>query len=222
VDRAPEGEGWLHEIKLDGYRMAIRLAAGKVTMLTRRGLDWTARTTPIPAAAGKLKARNAYFDGEIAVLDDRGISSFGGLQEALSVGDTRRMIYFAFDLLHLDGNDLTGLPLTERKATLERLLGRTSGPIRFSEHIEGYGEPFFTKACQAGLEGIVSKRVNARYRSGRVGDWLKTKCTMRQEVVIGGWRLSTASPWRSALSWSATTTMASSDMPAVSARATRR
>ena len=116
---------WLHELKLDGYHMAISLAAGRVMMSTRRGLDWTTRFTPIAAAAGKLNAKNAYLDGEIAVLDDRGISSFGGLQEALSAGDTNGMVYFAFDLLHLDGKNLTGLPLTERKATLERLLGRT-------------------------------------------------------------------------------------------------
>jgi bifunctional non-homologous end joining protein LigD len=194
VDRAPEGEAWIHEIKLDGYRMALRLADGKGTMLSRRGLDWTARFAPIATAGGKLKADTAYLDGEAVVLDERGISSFGGLQEALSAGDTRRMVYFAFDLLHLDGTDLNGLPLIERKAALERLLGREPGPILFSEHIEGHGKSFFTNACKAGLEGTISKRANAPYRSGRVGDWLKTKCTMRQEVVIGGWRVSTASP----------------------------
>jgi bifunctional non-homologous end joining protein LigD len=95
VDRAPEGEAWLHEIKLDGYRMAIRLAAGKAMMLSRSGLDWTARFKPIAAAAAKLKAQEAYLDGEVVVLDDRGISSFGALQEALSAGDASRMTYFA-------------------------------------------------------------------------------------------------------------------------------
>jgi bifunctional non-homologous end joining protein LigD len=194
VDRAPAGDTWLHEIKLDGYRMAIRLAAGEAKILSRSGLDWTARFEPIAIAASKLKPQEAYLDGEVVVLDDRGISSFGALQEALSADDASRMIYFAFDLLYLDGEDLTGLPLAQRKLALARLLSPASGPIHLSEHMEGHGQAFFAQAFKAGLEGVVSKRANAPYRSGSAGNWMKTKCIRRQEVVVGGYRLSTASP----------------------------
>jgi bifunctional non-homologous end joining protein LigD len=136
-------------------------------MLTRNALDWTARFGPIAAAAAKLKARTVYLDREIVVLDDAGIADFGAPQEALSEGRTERMIYFAFDLLHLDGRDLRGLPLTDRKAHLEKLTGRAGdgGPIRFSEHVVGHGPEFFKRACKSNLEGIVSKRAGAPYRT---------------------------------------------------------
>jgi bifunctional non-homologous end joining protein LigD len=196
VDRAPQGDAWLHEIKYDGYRVALRLDSGTVRMLTRGGLDWTARFKPIAAAATALRARAAYIDGEVVVLDDMGVSDFGGLQEALSKGRAARLVYFAFDLLHLDGRNLMGLPLVERKAMLEELIGglRAGAPIRYSEHVVGHGRIFFREACQVGLEGILSKGAGAPYRLGRTADWVKTKCTKRQEFVIGGWRRSTASP----------------------------
>src|SRR5262245_13429483 len=188
VDRAPAGAAWLHEIKFDGHRTAICLGADSPRMLTRSGLDWTARFKPIAEAAGKIKAKGAYIDGEVAVLDDAGVSDFGGLQEALSEGKAERLIYFAFDLLHLDGLDFMNTPLVERKARLEELIGSIRGPICYSEHVLGKGPEFFRSACKSGLEGIVSKRAGSPYRSGRTADWLKTKCTKRQEVVIGGWR----------------------------------
>jgi bifunctional non-homologous end joining protein LigD len=195
VDCAPTGDEWLHEIKFDGYRTALRLDKGMPRMLTRSGLDWTTRFWPIAATATTLRARVAYIDGEVTVLDDMGVSDLGGLQEALSEGRAERLVYYAFDLLHLDGRNLMGLPLVGRKARLEKLMAglRTGGPIRYSEHVLGHGPELFRGACEDGLEGILSKRAGTPYHLGRTTDWLKTKCTRRQEFVIGGWRRSTAS-----------------------------
>jgi bifunctional non-homologous end joining protein LigD len=189
TDKAPAGDGWLHEIKLDGYRTAARLEVGKVRMLTRSGLDWTARFRPIAAALAVPKIRAAYLDGEIAVLGEDGVTSFAALQDALSRGQAQRLTYHVFDLLHLDGRDLTGLPLVERKALLQPLLaGLPKGaPVRYSDHVLGQGPKFFAHACKLHLEGIVSKRAAATYRSRRTEDWLKVKCLSRQEFVIGGW-----------------------------------
>jgi bifunctional non-homologous end joining protein LigD len=189
TDKAPTGDGWIHEIKLDGYRTAARLEAGKARMLTRSGLDWTARFRPIAAALVDLKARAAYLDGEIAVLGEDGVTSFAALQDALSRGQAQRLTYHVFDLLHLDGRDLRALPLIERKALLELLLARLpkGSPVRYSNHVEGQCPAFFAQACKLHLEGIVSKRAAAAYRSRRTEDWLKVKCLNRQEFVIGGW-----------------------------------
>jgi bifunctional non-homologous end joining protein LigD len=195
VSRSPDGPEWLHEIKLDGYRAMARIEVGKVRMLTRRGLDWTTRFQPIADALAKLKASDAYIDGEVAVLDEAGVSSFALLQDALSLKKrTERLVYFAFDLLHLDGRDMQGLPLVERKAKLEALLGRRkkSGPVRYSEHVVGQGPAFFKQACKLNLEGIVSKLARSSYRSGRDAAWQKVKCRLRQEFVGGGWRQSDA------------------------------
>ena len=192
TDKAPAGDGWIHEIKLDGYRTAARLEAGKVRMLTRSGLDWTARFRPIAAALAVPKIRAAYLDGEIAVLGEDGVTSFAALQDALSRGQAQRLTYHVFDLLHLDGRDLTGLPLIERKALLAPLLARLpkGSPVRYSDHVQGQGPKFFAQACKLHLEGIVSKRAAAPYRSRRTEDWLKVKCLNRQEFVIGGWMAS--------------------------------
>ena len=189
TDKAPAGDGWIHEIKLDGYRTAARLEAGKVRMLTRSGLDWTARFRPIATALALPKIRAAYLDGEIAVMGEDGITSFAALQDALSRGQAQRLTYHVFDLLHLDGRDLTGLPLIERKALLAPLIARLpkGGPIRYSDHVQGQGPAFFAQACKHHLEGIVAKRAAAPYSSGRTEDWLKVKCLNRQEFVIGGW-----------------------------------
>ena len=132
---APAGEKWLHEIKIDGYRTGARIAGGSVSMLTRTGLDWTKRFLPIAWALAELPVRSAYFDGEIAVLGENGVSSFAALQDALSRGDSKRFVYFVFDLLFLDGRDLRELPLLERKTELAQLIkrrGRKGGPIRYS------------------------------------------------------------------------------------------
>ena len=194
MDRPPEGDAWLHEIKIDGYRVGARIERGKVRMLTRHGNDWTPRFRPIAAILAELPAKAAYLDGEIAVLTPHGISDFGALQEALGRhGGSREMAFVVFDILHLDGRDLRPLPLIERKEMLAKLLGKlpVRSPVQFSSDVTGQGSKFFKLACRRHLEGIVSKRANAPYRSGRSGDWLKVKCTSRQEFVIGGYRRET-------------------------------
>src|SRR5262245_37766595 len=194
---APNGEGWVHEIKFDGYRIQARLDQGKVRLLTRKGLDWTDKFPNIAAAVARLPAQTALIDGEIVVEDERGISSFSRLQEALKAKDSDSFVYYVFDLLHLDGHDLTKLPLVERKAALKRLLGaaRTrTAPIRYSEHFDQEGSLVLEQACRMSLEGIVSKRADAPYRSGRSEAFIKTKCSNAQEFVVGGYSPSTAMP----------------------------
>jgi bifunctional non-homologous end joining protein LigD len=186
VDRPPEGPEWLHEIKLDGYRVLWRIAGGKNRFLTRTGQDWTARFPEL--AKLRLEADTALVDGEIVATDGRGSSSFEALQEALSANRTADLKFCAFDLLHLDGEDLQARSLDARKARLQALLRASpaSDRIAFSAHIEGRGQDVFAKACEMSLEGIVSKRRDAPYRPGRGEDWLKTKCSARQELVLGG------------------------------------
>src|SRR5215467_11497255 len=190
----PRGADWVHEIKFDGYRMQARLDRGEVKLLTRKGLDWTERFPNIADAVADLPARTALLDGEIVVEDENGRSSFSGLQAALKAGDRDRFVYYVFDLLHLDGRDLARLPLAERKAELARLIGKGRGPIRYSEHFEGDGTVVLRHACQISLEGIVSKRMDEPYRSGRSESFIRTKCSNAQELVVGGYSPSTASP----------------------------
>jgi bifunctional non-homologous end joining protein LigD len=194
ADTAPAGTDWIHEIKFDGYRLQTRLDRGKVKLTTRRGLDWTHKFTAVADALAKLPAESALVDGEVVVEGDDGVSSFSALQQALKDGADDRMRFYAFDLMHLDGADLTGLPLTARKAALERLIARApiGGALRFSHSIEKSGPDLLQQACDMGLEGIVSKRADAPYRSGRGYDWVKTKCSDRQEFVIAGFVPSTA------------------------------
>jgi bifunctional non-homologous end joining protein LigD len=190
---APSGEGWVHEIKFDGYRIQARLDRGKVRLLTRKGLDWTQKFPNIAAAVAKLPARTALLDGEVVVEDENGISSFSALQAALKARERDRFIYHVFDLLYLDGRDLTKLPLAERKAALARLVGQSRrGPIRYSGHVDDPGSVVFSQACKLSLEGIVSKRKDAPYRSGRSETFIKTKCSNAQEFVVGGYSPSTA------------------------------
>jgi len=190
----PRGADWVHEIKFDGYRMQARLDRGEVKLLTRKGLDWTERFPNIADAVADLPARTALLDGEIVVEDENGRSSFSGLQAALKAGDRHRFVYYVFDLLHLDGRDLARLLLAERKAELARLIGKGRGPIRYSEHFEGDGTVVLRHACQISLEGIVSKRMDEPYRSGRSESFIRTKCSNAQELVVGGYSPSTASP----------------------------
>jgi bifunctional non-homologous end joining protein LigD len=187
VDRAPAGEDWLHEIKLDGYRVLARIERGRARLLTRNAKDWSARFPEIAAAAARLKVDRALLDGEIVALDAHGVSRFEKLQEALSRGRSEHLVYFIFDVLHLDGRDLRSVPQIERKALLARFLGSARPPIRYSEHVEGKGGAFFERACKLGLEGIVSKQNNAPYRSGRGSAWVKVKCVSSQEFVIAGY-----------------------------------
>jgi bifunctional non-homologous end joining protein LigD len=192
---APSSPGWAHEIKYDGYRMQARLDRRKVRLLTRKGLDWTEKFPNVAAAVAKLPARTALIDGEVVVEDEDGASSFSALQAALKQGERERFIYYVFDLLHLDGRDLTGLPMAERKAELARLLPTAeSGPVIYSEHFEGDGQAVLRTACLWRLEGIVSKRLDAPYRSGRSESFIKIKCSNAQELVVGGYSPSTALP----------------------------
>ena len=196
---APRGDDWIHELKLDGYRIQIHVQPGKkngaktrkAQLLTRKGLDWTHRMPDIAEAAAKLNVKSAILDGEAVAMDDRGVSNFADLQAAFQEGRQRFITYFAFDLLHLDGHNLRGLPLWKRKEILEGVVGRASegNPIRMSEAIAGEGKAVFEKACELGAEGIVSKLASAKYSWSRNGAWLKLKCRLDQELVIGGFTL---------------------------------
>lgn len=185
VDRPPTGNDWLHETKYDGYRALVAVGGGRAVAYSRSGLDWTAKFGAIPAACAALPCSTALIDGEIVALDAAGKPSFSTLQAALKDGGA--LLYFAFDLLELDGVDLGDLPLTERKAKLATLLADAPAPLHYSEHVRGGGEAMFTALCGAGYEGVVSKRADGKSRAGRSGSWLKAKCTHRQEFVIGGW-----------------------------------
>jgi bifunctional non-homologous end joining protein LigD len=193
VDKTPDDKRWIHEIKFDGYRIQARLDHGKVRLMTRKGLDWTNKFTSVAESVSKLKAKTAIIDGELVVEDAKGVSQFSLLQQDLS--DTRhgRMRLYAFDLMHLDGANLKPLPLFARKAALATLIRRGHGPhIRFSKSLGGHGPVLFKQACKMGLEGIVSKLADAPYCSGRGRDWLKAKCSDRQEFVVAGFSPSTA------------------------------
>ncbi|MGH2403506.1 MAG: non-homologous end-joining DNA ligase, partial [bacterium] len=187
VDDPPPGDGWVHEIKFDGYRLLCRIDGSDVRLLTRHAKDWTDRFSGLAAAAKDLPVRQALLDGEAVVLDERGISSFQALQEALSTNRDQDVLYFAFDLLHLNRRDLRRQPLVDRKAALAKLLRDPEGRIRYSDHVEGNGEEFFRRTCALSLEGIVSKQRDGLYQSGRSRQWVKVKCQpTRQEFVIGG------------------------------------
>lgn len=188
ADKPPDSGNWIHEIKFDGYRIQARLNAGQVKLLTRRGLDWTEKFPTIAQAIAQLPAQAALIDGELVAEGKDGISSFSLLQEDLKNGRHDRLVLYAFDLLHLDGRDLRALPLAERKEALARLLAkaRKGAPLRLSESLTEPGSVLFRQACKMGLEGIVSKRTDAAYHSGRVGDWIKSKCSDRQELVVIG------------------------------------
>src|SRR5262245_26973008 len=176
--------------------MQARLDRGKVKLLTRKALDWAARFPNVAADVARLEADTALLDGEIVVENERGISVFSMLQAALSHGDRDSFVYYAFDLLHLNGEDLTRLPLLERKAALKELLEDTgdTGSIRYSEHFAEDGNVVLAQARQMNLEGIVSKRADAPYRPGRTDSFIKIKCTNSQELVVGGYAPSTVTP----------------------------
>jgi bifunctional non-homologous end joining protein LigD len=190
VDRPPNGPGWCHEIKFDGYRVQLRVEDGDARLKTRKGLDWTEKFQAIAKEASSLP--DALIDGEIVALDHNGAPDFSTLQAALSDGDTDNLIFYAFDLLFVDGEDIRRVPLAERKARLKQLLEARpktkSGLIRYVEHFETGGDAVLQSACKLSLEGIVSKRLSAPYRSGRSEDWTKAKCRAGHEVVLGGWK----------------------------------
>ncbi len=186
VDEAPAGDEWLHEQKFDGYRILAELDDGRLRLLSRRFNDWTAQFPTVVDAVSALPVRSVLIDGEVAVVMPDGRTSFQALQNAFGKRATN-IAYFAFDLLALDGKDLTQLPLEERKQRLEQLISAHRGVLRYSDHVVGKGGAFFALACKQGLEGIVSKRRDAPYTPGRGSSWRKTKCLLRQELVIGGY-----------------------------------
>jgi len=190
AEEPPEGDGWLHEIKLDGYRVLARVENKKTILYTRRGNDWTGAFAPVAKAVSELPAHMLWLDGEVVVMRPDGTSSFADLQDALSLGKDTELSYFIFDLMCLDGQDLRGVPLIDRKKILEGLLnsqGKTEGPLFYSDHVVGSGRAFFDNACKFRLEGIVSKAADSVYVSARAKTWLKIKCGLRQEFVIGGY-----------------------------------
>lgn len=188
VTEVPSGDSrWIHEMKLDGYRIQTHLKNGVGTLYTRSGLNWSNTFPHILYALEQLNAKDAIFDGEIVALDDQGKSNFQKLQNSLKSKNDLRLQYFLFDLLYLDGKDLRDLPLIERKNMLSELLKDASPLLHLSEHVEGEGEDFYQISCEEGLEGIVSKLSDSPYLSGRNDFWAKTKCSLRQEFVIGGW-----------------------------------
>jgi bifunctional non-homologous end joining protein LigD len=192
VDKAPDNPRWIHEVKFDGYRIQARLEHGHVKLMTRKGLDWTERFPTVAEVVGKLRADTALMDGELVSEDTDGISRFSLLQQDLKAGRHDRMVLYVFDLLHCDGIDLKPLPLSERKAALARLLARVRGAVRLSESLTERGPVLLKQACKMGLEGIISKLADAPYHSGRGHDWLKAKCSNRQEFVVAGFAPSTA------------------------------
>lgn len=186
VDRPPVGAAWAHEIKFDGYRLQLRVEAGKARLRTRKGLDWTERFPEIAEAAADLP--DCLLDGEVVAVDDEQRPDFAGLQAALSDHRTGGLVFFLFDALFAEGADLRERPLRERKAVLQALLEQADDPrLRFTEHFDQAGAAVLESACRMDLEGVVSKRLDAPYRSGRSDNWTKAKCRGGQEVVIGGW-----------------------------------
>jgi bifunctional non-homologous end joining protein LigD len=189
VDRPPEGPRWAHEVKLDGYRVQLHVSQSRSVIRTRAGLDWTDRFSAVAKDARDLP--DCVVDGEIVALDQRRNPSFGALQAALSEGRSEDLLLFAFDLLFEGREDLRTLPLAERKKRLEALLshGKAGGRLHYVAHLAASARDVFSSACKMGIEGIVSKQLDAPYRSGRTGSWTKAKCRAGQEVVIGGWTL---------------------------------
>ncbi|MEZ2126766.1 MULTISPECIES: DNA ligase D [unclassified Sinorhizobium] len=190
--KPPPGDRWIHEIKFDGYRLQARIEDGEVKLLTRSGLDWTTKFgKAIIDAFAALPVKAAVVDGEIVVERDIGASDFSALQHDLSQGHDDRFIFYAFDLLYLDGYDLRNVALIERKALLEKLLPTGDGKLRYSVHFDESGGLVLNHACRLSLEGIISKDRNSKYVSGRTGQWIKSKCSQRQEFVVGGYVPST-------------------------------
>ena len=198
VEQPPSGANWVHEVKFDGYRMQLHVENGKAKLFTRKGLDWTDKFSAIAKAAAKLP--DCIVDGEICALDHNGAPDFAALQAALSDGKSDPLIFFAFDLLFAQGEDLRPLPLSTRKARLAELLkaAKASDQLRFVEHFSSGGDAVLKSACTMHLEGIVSKKADAPYASGRSDNWTKAKCRAGHEVVIGGWS-TTAGKFRSLL-----------------------
>jgi len=187
VKAPPSGAGWAHELKYDGYRIHARLERGEARLLTRTGFDWTDRYKATARAIASLAARSAYLDGELCAVRPDGTTSFPEMHAATDEGHTAQLVYFVFDLLFVNGKNLTAHPLLERKKRLKRLLDEASGWLRYSEHHIGDGQRFLEAACAAKVEGVISKRVDAAYIPGYRGLWRKSKCLNREEFIIIGY-----------------------------------
>jgi bifunctional non-homologous end joining protein LigD len=174
-------------MKLDGYRAITVIEGGKASIVSRNGLDWTDRFADIAAALGRIRVKNAVLDGEVCFVDEQGKTSFQGLQNALSEKDQRGLVYFVFDILHRDGEDLRRMPLRERKEILATILAGERAPLALNQPMEDVGEALYDEACRFGLEGIIAKRADAPYTAGRTRSWLKIKCGKRQELVVIGY-----------------------------------
>lgn len=187
VDQPPSGAGWVHEVKFDGYRLQLHVANGKARLFTRKGLDWTDKFSAVAEAAAKLP--DCILDGEVCALDHNGAPDFAALQAALSDGRSEKLIFFAFDMMFSENEDLRPLPLSVRKARLADLLksAKADSHLRFVEHFASGGETVLQSACRMNLEGIVSKRLDGPYAAGRGDNWVKSKCRAGHEVVLGGW-----------------------------------
>ncbi len=187
VKKAPPGDGWLHEIKFDGYRMICRLDSGKVHWISRNGHDWNARFPQLTAVAEQLPLANAIFDGEVVAIQPDGTTDFQMLQNSIMSGDKVELLYYVFDLLHLNGHDLRTAAIEDRKSLLQQILPTGTASLwKYSDHVVGKGPLFFQQAARHHLEGIISKRRGRPYTAGRGLDWLKVKCTLQEEFVIGG------------------------------------
>ncbi len=191
VDSVPQGDEWLHEIKFDGYRILCRIDNKRAKFLTREAQDWTARLGALVEAAQGLPVHQAFLDGEVVALESNGTTNFQLLQNSLRQNSTATLVYFVFDLLYLDGWDFTRSSLQDRKKILETILKpkrakKAPNSLRHSEHWIGQGDELYQESCRKGLEGIISKKADQPYRSGRSRDWLKVKCSKNQEFVIGG------------------------------------
>lgn len=190
VDAAPSGEGWLHELKYDGYRIAAGIRDGKVKLITRKGNDWTSKFASIAEALIKLPIKEAWLDGEVVSFKEDGTTSFEGLQTALSTGTDKGLVYMVFDIVYYNGYSLEAAPLADRKLLVSAIMGSERadrGLLRFSQHVEGRGKEFFDNACALSAEGIISKKKDAPYIQGRTRSWVKVRCVERQEFVIGGY-----------------------------------
>lgn len=197
VDAVPVGNDWMHEIKFDGYRALIAAEGSEVRVYTRAGLDWTEKFAPLVSAVAALDLPSCLIDGEVVAFDAKGNPDFSSLQAVLKRGhgaqrEDTPLQYFAFDLLELEGRKLDKLGNLERKEKLAALLGHAQPPINFADHVIGAGEKLYQAMCEARQEGIIAKRIDAAYRGGRARNWVKVKCTLRQEFVIAGWTPSTA------------------------------
>ena len=186
VEKAPQGDTWLNEIKFDGYRLLAWLEHGKARLMTRNGLDWTHRLPAVAREVAKLKLGDALLDGELVALDEKGAASFPMLQAALSGERDNTLHFYVFDLLHVNGWDLRACPLVERKRVLQTVDG-WRGMLRYSDHQIGNAQAMWREACRMELEGIICKQADAPYRSGRGRGWLKVKCTGREDLIVLGW-----------------------------------